>query len=227
MTDKQKRNRLKVYALFESPLRRPVGQLLALICLLERDFWLGAINGGLMIVGLGWAGLRWLCRGDTAGWWLPVQMVMVPLLMAAEEYLHAVVATRKEISSGLIELVVIHKTGRNGFPWLCCGAAVRFHGTVTNRDRIHIASPGPVLCLALLGLIWPICGLLDRHPWWGRAHLTALPILSYLVSAWLPSPMVLTSDVAVIRRAGQEEGLSSRQVLQECLRGVRYIWYRE
>jgi hypothetical protein len=220
-------NRVKIYVLFETPLRRPAGKLLPLIWLLQRDFWTGAINGGLMILGLGWAGLRWFGQGDAAGWWLPAQMVLVPLLMAVEEYLHAVVAGRKEISAGIIDVAVMYKGGRNGFSWLCCGAAVRCHGTVTNRNRIHIASPGPVFCLVLMGLIWLICGLLDQRPWWGRAHRLALPLLSYLASAWLPLPAVPTSDVAVIRRAGQEEGLSSWQIFQECWRGVRCIWYHE
>lgn len=217
---------LKVYALSESALNRPITVLLSMIFRLERDFWFQAVNGGLLILCLGWTGLRWLHQGDVTAVWLPAQMVLIPVLMAVEEFMHMAVAVRKGISHRHVDLVIMKRTGRNGFPWLCCGAAARYRETILNRDRIHIAAPGPVLSLILLVLVWLICGLLDGHLWWGRAHRTALPILGYLAGAWLPLPAVLTPDVTVILRAAREERFSPGRLIRECVRGMGLMWRR-
>ncbi len=216
--------RLKTYALRRPLMAGSIRLLGALIVRIERDFWGGAINGLLLIACLGCAGLRWLRQGDAVGWWLILQLGLIPALMAAEEYLHLVVMSRKKMRPGLIDLVVVYRAGRSGFPWWCCGAAVRLRGEVSSQDRIHIAVPGPVLSLVLMVPLWLACGLIDRHPWWGRAHLTALPALSYLAGSWIPLPAALTPDVVVILRAGRAAGYHWRRITRECLRGLKFVW---
>jgi|GEM_PF-1565168 len=215
---------LRTYPVPEAFLDRPGRTLLALIWRIERDFWTGGVNGGSLFFCLGWAGLRWLRQGDMTAWWLPLQLILIPALMAVEEFLHTVVMIRKGISPEIVDLVMIQKVGRNGIVWLCCGAAARVRGKVSGRDRIHIAAPGPLLSLVLLGLAWLICGLLDGHPWWGSVHRMTLPVLSYLAGGWFPLPAVLTPDVVVIRQAAQEEGYSLRRMVKESYRGIRCLW---
>ena len=215
---------LKTYAIHETLLSRSGRMLLDLMWRIERDFWLGAFNGGLLILCLGWAGFRWLRQGDATGWWLLLQLSLIPALMAVEEFLHLMVMARKNIRPDLIDLVMVYHTGRRGFPWWCCGTAVRLRGKVSSQSRIHIAVPGPALSLVLMAPLWLACGLLDRHPWWGRAHLTALPALSYLAGSWIPLPAALRPDVVVMLRAGRAAGYPWMRTLRECLRGLRFVW---
>jgi hypothetical protein len=218
---------MKIYPLPRSPLNQPEKIVSALMLRLECDFWGGAFNGAVLFFCLGWAGMRWLRYGDITGWWLPIQLLLIPVLMATEEFLHMVVMARKEMPTELMDLVVVQQTGRSGFPWLCWGAAARFQGAVSHRDRIHICAPGPFMGLLVAILLWLTCGLLDRHLWWGRAHLTALPTLGYLMSAWFPLPSELTSDGVVVLRARRKIGLSWWQTLRECVWGVCLLWRRE
>jgi hypothetical protein len=216
--------RMRVYAMADFSNRGSATRLLDLIRILERDFWANAVNALVLIVGLGWGALRWIRQGDAGGWWLPLQLIVFPVLMAAEEFLHLTVMAKKGLPPGLVDLVVVQRIGRSGFSWLCCGAAARFRGKVSHRDRIHIAAPGPILSLVLMALWWLACGLLDRHLWWGRAHLTALPTFGYLASSWVPLRSVLAPDVVVILRAGRDAGYRWRVILRECFRGVGLLW---
>jgi hypothetical protein len=216
---KGRKRQLRAYSL-AALVRQPPGHLLlALFIRIHGDFWRGAVNIALVGLSSAYALLRWLGQGDPIWWWLPIQLLIMPGLMAVEESLHARVALRKKMPVGGLQLVTVCRMHR-GICWLCDGAALRICGRLSPLDRMHISAPGLFLNMVLAGLLWAVCACLDGRLLWGRAHWVSLPLAGYLFSSLVPLGPVMANDLVNIFRAAQEAGYGWIRTTRECWYGL-------
>jgi hypothetical protein len=196
--------------------------LLFLMARLLQAFWRGPLNGlllSLTALSVLWPGSRVASPRS----WLLLQLILLPFLMALEEFLHTVVFVRKGLPLARLDLVTVYRVSRKGFKWFCYGAAIRWCGPLAPRDRIHISAPGPLMNLILAAALWSVCSLAAGGVPAGGLHVTFAPLLGYLLSSLVPLPAPIPNDMYNIMRAGREAGYDWRQTVRICSQSLSLL----
>lgn len=217
-----KRKFLRCYAL-DYRRWRPESLLLTFFFLIQRDFWRGAVNITFLLLISGYTAQQWLMNGASQWFCLLLQLLFMPVWMALEEFLHAIVALHKAVPQSRLELVSIYRPSAFGRYWFYEGAAMRIHGPLMPVDRMHISAPGPFLNALLAILLWIACGLSDGHFLWGRVHQVFLPTMAHFLSTFLPV-RAKPSDIRNILAARCEAGYDWLRTSRICWHGIVFLF---
>jgi hypothetical protein len=204
----------------------PIRAILFLNLRLYRSFFGALVNQAALILMVAILGLRWgiLHQTSQALCWVLLQLLAMPFLMSAEEYLHALVFVYKGLPWDHLDLVSFYRVGRKGRRWICYGGAIRYQGHLSPRDRIHISAPGPLFSSHLGLAIWAAACFLDGSLLVGPAQIHSWPIVLYLLSSLWPVRGTLPTDMANILRAKSEGQYSLVQTVGFCLDSCRLVW---
>ena len=169
--------------------------------------------------------IHWWIRGScTILFWTLGQILILPFLMAGEEFLHLLIFLQKERLAEALDLVVVYKMTSRGRKLICYGGAVRFRGVLRPIDKIQISAPGPLVSLLLAMAVWLTISLHSGSIFGEALHIQFLPIIFYLLSSLWPFRTVLPTDMVNILRARKEGHFGMWRTLGACLVSLWLIW---
>jgi hypothetical protein len=222
---KRRGYRLRVYSLSEEVGRKPFGVLLFLNIRLYGSFFGAILNGMLLAIVMAILLIHWWIRGScTILFWTLGQILILPFLMAGEEFLHLLIFLQKGRLAEALDLVVVYKMTSRGRKLICYGGAVRFRGLLEPIDKIHISAPGPLVSLLLAMAVWLTISLHSGSIFGEPLHIQFLPIIFCLLSSLWPFRTVLPTDMVNILRARKEGHFSMWRTLGICLASLWLIW---
>jgi hypothetical protein len=176
-----------------------------------------AVAGILLVTG-------WLQGSFTPLFWVLLQLLLLPALMALEEFFHLWVCLQKGLPQKGIDLVAAFRMTAGGRRLICYGCAVRYKGFLTPLDRIHISAPGPLFCLILAAALWSIVFLVSGSFFENLPQHRLLPFTLYLLSSLWPYKAVLPTDLANIIEAKREGRYRVVRTLGACLESLKLMW---
>lgn len=205
--------------------RYPMKAFVSLSIRLYGSFFGAIVNIALLMVVAGILLVASFTRGSlTLFFGVSLQLLLLPTLMAFEEFLHLWVCIQKGLPQKAIDLVAAFRMTAGGRRLICYGCAVRYRGFLTPLDRIHISAPGPIFCLLLALALWSLV-FLDSGSYMGNLlQHRFLPLILYLLSSLWPYSVVLPTDLANIIRAKREGRYSVMRTLGACFESLRLIW---
>lgn len=216
---------LKAYRLPVEIRRRPMRAFVSLSILMYGSFFGAILNGALVMAVAGILLVAGWTQGSfTPLFWVLSQLLLLPALMAFEEFLHLWVCLQKGLPHKAIDLVAAFRMTAEGWKLICYGCAVRYRGRLTPLDRIHISAPGPLFCLLLAVALWSFVLLSSGSFVENLPQHLFLPLTLYLLSSLWPHGAVLPTDLANVIRAKREGRYSPMRTLGACLESLRLIW---
>jgi hypothetical protein len=194
---------------------------------LYRAFFGALLNRLLVAVAMG------TCLVDIvffqASWsrlWFCLQLLLWPLLMAGEEFLHILVFLQKRLPPERLDLVTAYRVGCRGRRWICYGGAVRYRGALGPSDIILISAPGPLVGLLGAGTLWLVISLSCASLTPQAAHILAMPTLLFLMSSLWLFRDIFPTDLANILKAKRDGSLGCWHTLKLCLKSASLIFSR-
>ena len=189
------------------------------------SFFGAILNGALLMVVAGILFVAGWTRGSfTLLFWISPQLLLLPALMASEEFLHLWVCLQKGLPQKAIDLVAAFRMTAEGRRLICYGCAVRYRGHLTPLDKIHISAPGPLFCLLVAAALWSLIFLGSGSFFENLPQHRFLPLTLYLLSSLWPCSAVLPTDVANIIEAKREGRYPAMRTLGACFESLRLIW---